>query len=75
MTVYFSEWAGQVAFARDARAAGIPVADPAPPEDFTAEDVEWCQKLVAHWEGGPPPDDEAARSVVLDEKFDGEDGR
>jgi hypothetical protein len=69
-TAYFSEWAGKVSMSRAARRMGIPVDDGPPPGHFTLEDVEWCLKLVAHWEGGPPPDDEAARPVVLDEKFD-----
>lgn len=66
--VYFSEWASYVRMARAMRAAspanpGPYEFDPAPPPRLAPEDVEFCLKLVAHWEGGPHPDDPAAAPV------------
>jgi len=62
---FISEWAGRVRMARLAREAGEPMPDPVPPVDFNAEEIEWHLKLVAHWEGGLPPDDPEAKPVEL----------
>lgn len=64
--VYFGEFPGAVSFARAARKSGIHLPDPLPPKNFTTHQIEWCLKLVAHWEGGPHPDDPAAVPVKLE---------
>lgn len=50
---------------RSARRNGISVPDSRPPKEFTPREVEWCLKLVAHWEGGPDPDSPGAVPVEL----------
>lgn len=72
---YMDYWAGLVAQARDFRRQfpGIRDAfatDPEPPDDYTPERIEFALKLVAHWEGGPPPDDPSAVPVELHLKPD-----
>ena len=63
---YFNEWAGRLSMSRGARRLGLPCPDSAPPARYTPEDVEFALKLVAHWEGGPEPEDPAAVPVVLE---------
>lgn len=63
---YINEWAGRVRMARLTREAGEPLPDPKPPENYTPADIEFALKLVAHWEGGPGPEDPAAWPVVLE---------
>jgi hypothetical protein len=63
---YFNEWAGRILFCRDTRRLGIPCPDSPPPAGYTPEDVLFALKLVAHWEGGPVPEDPAAVPVELE---------
>lgn len=70
MNVYLDYWADQVRTSRAMRSMpgggwGEYDFDPPPPENYSAEHVEFALKLVAHWEGGPHPDDPAAVPVEL----------
>lgn len=68
--IYLDEWAGMVRTFRGARSQphggwGEYDYDPPRPANYSPEEVEFALKLVAHWEGGPPPDDPAAVPVEL----------
>ena len=68
--VYLNEWAGLVKQARGHRRLFPEITDvfqhdPPPASRYSAGDVEWLLKLVAHWEGGPVPDSPDAVPVEL----------
>jgi hypothetical protein len=50
---------------RAGRKMGINIPDTPPPASFSQEEVEFCLKLVAYWEGGPDPDSPNAVPVGL----------
>jgi hypothetical protein len=68
--LYINEWAGRVSMARLHRKHFPEIKsafqhDPAPPTNYTPEDIEWALKIVAYWEGGPEPESPTAVPVEL----------
>jgi hypothetical protein len=68
--IHMDYWAGLVAQARGHRKHFPDITDvfqhdPLPPANYTPERIEFALKLVAHWEGGLPPEDPAAVPVKL----------
>jgi hypothetical protein len=72
--MYLDYWAGLVSEARMHRRifpniTDVFQTDPEPPANYSPEKIDFALKLVAYWEGGPPPDSPEAVPVRLNEEF------
>lgn len=63
--IYLNEWADRVCMSRAARRMGINIPDSPPPTHYTPANIQFALKLVAHREGGPPPESADSIPVVL----------